>query len=186
MEKIFVHPDLGEIKLTKRSGNKNIRITVTGKGGIRVSLPWYSTYSRALRFVEQNKEWIKGRLSIQASKGIVDADAANLQIEQMRKQAKEVLPARLASLASKYGFTYNRVAIKNNRSNWGSCSGKNNINLNLQLVRLPDELIDFVLLHELCHLKHHNHGTNFHVLLNSLCDGKEKELSRQLKNYKLL
>ena len=57
------------------------------------------------------------------------------------------------------------MTIKNNSSNWGSCSASNNINLNLNIVRLPKALQDYVLLHELCHLRHHDHGPGFHQLL---------------------
>ena len=90
-------------------------------------------------------------------------------VERLRKDAKLVLPARCRSLAERYGFTVNKVFIKHNRSNWGSCSAKGNINLNLNLVRLPAELRDYVILHELCHLKELNHGAAFHALLESLC-----------------
>ena len=89
-------------------------------------------------------------------------------IVALRKLAKAWLPARLQLLASHYGFTYGRVAIKNNRTNWGSCSARNNINLNLHLMRLPEHLRDYVILHELCHLRYHDHGENFHRLLEQL------------------
>lgn len=104
-------------------------------------------------------------------------------IKIVRHEAKEFLPKRLKELAEKNGFSYNRLALKNNSSNWGSCSGKNNINLNIHLMRTNAEICDFVILHELAHLRHRNHGEDFHKLLNSLCGGREKELSAQLKNY---
>lgn len=107
------------------------------------------------------------------------------QVEELRKLAKEVLPARLAELAALYGFEYSGVRIKHNVSNWGSCSAKKNINLNLNLVRLPDDLRDYVLLHELCHLRYLNHGPEFHSLLESLCPN-HRNLARQLKDYKLI
>lgn len=78
---------------------------------------------------------------------------------------------------------YNRVCIKNNLTNWGSCSAKRNINLNLQLMRLPEHLRDFVILHELCHLQHMDHGKEFHQLLDKLCEGKERQLQKELKQY---
>ena len=99
----------------------------------------------------------------------------------MRAEAKKVLPVRLKELAEQYSFEYNQVRIKHNSSNWGSCSRKGNINLNLNLVRLPDDLRDYVLLHELCHLRHPDHGKGFHDLLESICPGhrqKEKELRK--------
>lgn len=107
------------------------------------------------------------------------------EVEELRVLAKEVLPPRLAELASQYGFTYNQVRIKHNSSNWGSCSSLGNINLNLNLMRVPEDLRDFVMLHELCHLKYLNHGADFHALLESVCpDHRAKQ--RALKEYKLI
>ena len=87
------------------------------------------------------------------------------EIADLRKKAKTELPPRLFELAVRYDFLYNNVTIKHNASNWGSCSAKGNINLNLNIVRLPKVLQDYILLHELCHLRHHDHGHGFHLLL---------------------
>lgn len=107
------------------------------------------------------------------------------EVRQLRKRAKAELPPRLAELAAEHGFEYNTVRIKHNVSNWGSCSSKKNINLNLNLVRLPDELRDYVMLHELCHLRHLNHGPEFHALLSSVCP-RWKECGAALKGYKII
>ncbi len=107
------------------------------------------------------------------------------EVAELRTQAKAVLPERLSELASEYGFSYNQVRIKHNVSNWGSCSSKGNINLNLNLMRLPEELRDYVMLHELCHLKYLNHGPEFHALLESVCPD-HRMLQRRLKDYKLI
>lgn len=93
----------------------------------------------------------------------------NILVDILRREARALLPEKLAFLAGKYGFVYNRAAVKHNSSNWGSCSSKGNININLNLVRLPELLCDYVLLHELCHLKHPDHGQGFHALLEQLC-----------------
>ena len=108
----------------------------------------------------------------------------NANVERMRADAKATLPPRLAELAVQHGFHYNKVFIKNNISNWGSCSSLGNINLNLRLVELPQELQDYVMLHELCHLKYLNHGKEFHALLESVCPG-HRALARQMKEYKI-
>lgn len=108
----------------------------------------------------------------------------NAEIERLRAQAKEELPPRLAQLAAIHGFRYNKVFIKNNVSNWGSCSSLKNINLNLRLVTLPKELQDYVMLHELCHLKYLNHGKDFHALLESVCPG-HRDLACRMKEYKI-
>lgn len=107
------------------------------------------------------------------------------EVEALRAQAKAYLPVRLKQLAEAHGFEYNRVFIKHNVSNWGSCSAKKNINLNLNLMRLPEELRDYVMLHELCHLKHLNHGPEFHALLESVCPN-HRQLSKSLKDYTLI
>ena len=86
----------------------------------------------------------------------------------LRQEAKAYLPARLEMLACRFGFKYARVFIKHNLTNWGSCSSKGNINLNLNLLRLPEHLADYVILHELCHLREPNHGPGFHALLGRI------------------
>lgn len=113
---------------------------------------------------------------------IDDPVRGRVSVEELRSEAKATLPSRLKELAEQYGFSYNRVSIKHNLSNWGSCSSKGNINLNLCLVLLPDDLQDYVMLHELCHLKEMNHGPAFHSLLESVCpDHKAKAL--RMKEY---
>jgi predicted metal-dependent hydrolase len=107
------------------------------------------------------------------------------EVERLRAQAKAALPPRLAELAALHGFTYNKVRIKHNSSNWGSCSELGNINLNLNLMRLPEQLRDYVMLHELCHLRYMNHGPEFHALLESVCPD-HRNLARELKGYRLI
>ena len=87
----------------------------------------------------------------------------------LREEAKSLLPAKLSFLARRHGFEYKAATVKHNSSNWGSCSGLGNINLNLNLVRLPEPVCDYVLLHELSHLRHPDHRKGFHSLLEELC-----------------
>ncbi len=111
------------------------------------------------------------------------------ELQTLRAAARAALSPALAALAAKYGFRYTRLALKNNRSNWGSCSSKGNINLNIHLMRLPQDLRDYVMLHELCHLRHMNHGREFHNLLETLCRDHLSEghlvLRKRLKGYHL-
>ena len=104
--------------------------------------------------------------------------------EAYRKEAKEYLPQRVAFFAERYGFEYQNVFIKNAKSRWGSCSHTNNINLNLHLMRLPDALCDYVILHELAHTVEKNHGPRFWKLLDKIC-GNSKALDKKLKDYRI-
>ena len=110
---------------------------------------------------------------------------SSLEVLRLRAEAEEYLPQSLSELSRQTGLEYNKVRIKHNVSNWGSCSSKKNINLNLNIMRLPPELQDYVMLHELCHLRHMNHGPEFHALLESLCPG-HREKQHRLKEYKLI
>lgn len=98
-------------------------------------------------------------------------------VKILRDEARSLLPVKLRFFAERYGFRYNGVTIKHNSSNWGSCSTLGNINLNLNLVRLPEPVCDYVLLHELAHLRHHDHGPEFHDLLERLCSDNLTRLS---------
>jgi predicted metal-dependent hydrolase len=104
--------------------------------------------------------------------------------ETLRKEAKIYLPRRLNELAIKYKLNYNKVFVKNIKTLWGSCSQKNNINLNIHLMRLPKHLIDYIILHELAHTVIKNHGPSFHNLLTSMLkNGSIDELKNELQRY---
>lgn len=160
---------LGDIIFCKRKGTRRISIRVHPVRGVRVTIPWLAPFSAALAFYKLKRDWVIRTVEKQRSR-CKDVPKADPQmIENMRARAKAELPGRLAELAQRYGFVYNRVTIKNNSTNWGSCSTKGNINLNLNIVRLPAHLRDYILLHELSHLTHNNHGPAFHQLQERLC-----------------
>ncbi len=169
MEKIYSDPQLGDIVFRKRKGIRRVSLRVHPVKGISVSVPYLVPYAAAMAFFRLKRDWVIQTVERQKER-YKDIPKADLQqVESMRRQAKDQLPVRLAELAARYGFVYNKVTIKHNSTNWGSCSARNNINLNLNIVRLPDILRDYILLHELCHLRHHDHGHAFHLLLEHVC-----------------
>ena len=99
-------------------------------------------------------------------------------------EARKKLVNRLNEVSEKHGFRYNKVFMKNQKTRWGSCSAKNNINLNMKLIRLPDEIIDYVLLHELVHTRIKNHTNEFWAELNRLV-GDAKAKRKRLKEYNI-
>lgn len=103
--------------------------------------------------------------------------------EAWRIEAKELLPGRVAAIARRLGLRYNSVSVRNTVSKWGSCSARNDLSLSIHLMRLPDVLIDYIIIHELCHTVHKNHGPQFHALLDTLTDGEHQALRRQLRAY---
>ena len=189
-EKIMTDPQIGKVVFRKSLRSRSMRISVHPVRGVSVSVPHYVPYAAARLFFEARREWILETMQKQKERLKDVRLSTPEEIESMRRQAKVELPSRLAELASRYGFRYNRVTIKHNSSNWGSCSTKSNINLNLSIVRLPGVLQDYVLLHELCHLRHHDHSHAFHLLLEHVLtdhvlkeadkgDALSKELARK-------
>lgn len=167
-EKIINDPQIGPVTLRKSVRCRGLSIRVHPLKGVSVTLPYFMPYAAAQAFFLLKREWILATMARQKEKARNTVVSSAAEIESLRRQAKAELPPRLASLAARYGFTYNKVTIKHNATNWGSCSTKGNINLNLNIVRLPRVLQDYVLLHELCHLRHLDHGHAFHLLLEHL------------------
>ena len=199
-KRVIEYPGLGPVTFWRRAGNRSIRISVKAERGVLVTYPWYTPFAQAEHFLLQNSSRLNqmlSRVGKQNRKSLLQ-NYLNSAIEEpkltrLRQRAKEALPLRTAQIAAamrtrhKRPFAYQRIAIKLNKTNWGSCSAKNNINLNLALPLLPDALRDYVIIHELCHLEHHNHSAEFHRLLNSSClallGRPERELVKELRGY---
>jgi predicted metal-dependent hydrolase len=122
----------------------------------------------------------------------VGTNCSDTQIQQhfwngisyfLRKEAKRLLPGRTRQLADKHSFDFTDLKIQSSKSRWGSCSGLKSINLSLYLMLLPAPLIDYVILHELCHTKEMNHGIKFWKWMDKVTNDKSKELRAQLKHY---
>lgn len=143
----------------RNADRKNISVRIS-KGKINVIYP-----------TEQNSDSNEVQKAIR--KGIERA---------LKVEAKQFLPDKAKALAVKYDFNYNNLALKNIKSRWGSCSTKNNINLSIHLMRLPDHLIDYVILHELVHTVHHNHSKQFWKLLDKVTGGA-RILDKELRKY---
>lgn len=164
-QKIINDPQIGPVTFRKSVRSRSTSIRVHPLKGVSVTMPYIMPYAAAQAFFLLRRDWVIGTIARQKEKYRDVVLPSSSEIEALRRKAKEELPPRLAALAARYGFVFNKVTIKHNATNWGSCSSKGNINLNLNIVRLPRVLQDYVLLHELCHLRHQDHGHAFHLLL---------------------
>lgn len=167
--RIYEDPEAGRVAFKKSLRSRRISIRIHPVRGIVVTVPYFTSLDAGMKFYMAKRDWVLSTVAKQQKRAAADPALDPAQIEELRGIAKKVLPKKTAILAERYGFHYNRITIKHNTSNWGSCSTKNNINLNLHLVRLPEALCDYVILHELCHLRHRDHGEQFHALLEKLC-----------------
>ncbi len=103
----------------------------------------------------------------------------------LRHEAKRVLPNMLKNLAQQHQFSYTEVKINSSKSRWGSCSSRGNINLSFYTMLLPEHLVKYILLHELCHTKEMNHGPKFWYLLEKVSGNNAKVWSKELKNHNM-
>lgn len=106
-------------------------------------------------------------------------------VHTLKVEGKNYLPQRTLALATKFNFKVKHITVKEIRSRWGSCSSKKNINLSCFLMLLPSELIDYIILHELCHTIEMNHGPSFHALMDKVTNGKETALRNALKKHRI-
>jgi len=107
----------------------------------------------------------------------------NKEDSELRKRAKQYLRPEIQRLAQQHGFEYKQIKIRKSKTRWGSCSSRGTINLSFYLMLLPSHLIEYVLLHELCHTKVMNHSATFWALLDSHTQGRAKALRKELRQH---
>jgi predicted metal-dependent hydrolase len=102
------------------------------------------------------------------------------------KEGRDYLPLRVRELALEHGLSFSGVKVRRMKSRWGSCTPKNGINLNSWLLMLPDHLSDYVILHELAHTRHRDHGPRFWAYLDVLTGGRSKQLRKALREHPIM
>ncbi|MFC1951488.1 M48 family metallopeptidase [Chloroflexota bacterium] len=173
---------VGSVLFERSKRAKHVNISVKPFRGVRVAVPYRVSFNKAEEFVHSKIDWIKMQLEKmeQYEREYNFTSGVNDNVDKTR--AKSMLTGRLKYLAEKYGFTYNKVFIRNQRTKWGSCSSKNNINLNIKLIKLPDELINYVILHELMHTYKEDHGKAFWAEMDKIV-GDGKKMALRLRSY---
>lgn len=162
---------------------RHLSITVRHDSSVRVAIPKGVTLRTARKFFESKINWVSNHLKKIQRQNEKVQPPLELSNGEKRK-ARKYLRERLDYLSNKYGFTYNRAFFRNQRTRWGSCSSRDNISLNMKLVRLPQEMQDYIILHELMHTKHKNHSKKFWHAMDELV-GDSRQLRRQMRQYRL-
>jgi len=176
-------PEFGPIVFARSPRAKRISIAVRPFKPVRVAYPWRGSLKQARQWFDAHRPWVAEHLEKIRRTEERQRRAAE-QAEPINPiEARNFLANRLAELARQHGFTYRQVFLRRQKTLWGSCSGPNNINLNMALMRLPAELIDYVLLHELVHTRIKNHSPAFWAeLTRILPDARTRAAT--LKQYR--
>jgi predicted metal-dependent hydrolase len=148
-------------------------IRVNDDGTVRVTVPRWGSRREAEAFAAQQREWIE-KQQRRVEQERARPRPASLPKEEeraLRERATSELPSRLLDLAAQHGLTVSRISVRNQRRRWGSCSRRGHICLNWRLVTMPDFVRDYVLIHELMHLKRMDHSPKFWTLVGAACPG---------------
>lgn len=174
---------VGPVLFEKSTRARRINITVRPFRGVRVAVPRGMSFARAEGFARSKRAWMARHLERMRARETA-AEGAERFAPVDRTTARSILQARLEELSARHGLPYNRLFVRNQKTIWGSCSDKKNINLNMNLVRLPSRLMDYVIVHELVHTRIMNHGSRFWRELERCVPGAKKA-DRELKKYGL-
>ena len=148
-----------------RSNRKTMAVEIR-QGKLIIRAPLQATDEDINRFMLEHKKWIETHLAKAQAQQQAAASCRSLtmdEIQALADRACEVIPERVKHYAPLVDVTYGRITIRNQRSKWGSCSSKGNLNFNCLLMLTPPEVIDSVVVHELCHRKEMNHSDKFYA-----------------------
>ena len=172
--------------ILKRSKRKTIGLEITDEGLV-VRAPMRASKREIERVIRQHRTWIDRnmakRTQVQAKvreKGLLTRE----EIRDLADRARAYIPQRVAYYAPLLGVQPGRITIRKQKTRWGSCSGKGNLNFNYQLYYLPEELMDYVVIHELAHRKHMDHSREFWALVEKYCPDYRVR-KKKLKGYDL-
>ncbi|MBR2640874.1 M48 family metallopeptidase [Candidatus Saccharibacteria bacterium] len=168
---IIQDKEFGEVIVRKNSLSRSIKFSVSTSGRLSMSVPTYTSEFLAKRFLNSNRDIIRDKLPI---KDPTEQRARDYQKKMLMKKAKEYLPYRLEYFAKLYGYSYSKCRLSHANTRWGSCSSNKTISLNIGLMKLPEVLRDYVIIHELAHLNHMDHSRAFW-----------QEVGSHDKNYKV-
>lgn len=172
-----------EYTIKKNKLSKGIRITIREGGEVLVTMPRRLPKYFAERFVESKKDWIiemQAKAKSRPQKILAHYSAKDFK--ENKERANILIDNRIAHFNKFYKFDISKVVVRNQKTRWGSCSGKKILNFNYKLIFLPIELADYIVVHELCHLAQMNHGPKFWALV-ALQIPDYKERRKQIALY---
>ena len=157
-----------------RSARRTLALEITPAGEVLVRCPRRCTNAQIDAFVQSKSAWLGRHLAQKAAQPRLPP-LTQAQVQDLARQALQVIPRRVAWFAPRVGVTYSGITIRSQRTRWGSCSSRKNLNFNCLLMLAPPEVLDYVVVHELCHLKEMNHSPRFWAEVERVLPGYQAQ-----------
>jgi hypothetical protein len=168
-------------KLKRSLRARAIRLTVRCDASVVATLPWWASERSLEKFLKSKAEWILDKIKYFRAHPMPIVRRSRKEYLQYKKAAHDLALRKLNEFNQFYNFNFQRISIRNQKTRWGSCSKKGNLNFSYRIALLPEHLSDYIIVHELCHLGEFNHSKNFWDLVEKQIP-ECKKLRRELKN----
>lgn len=170
------------LRISKRA--RNMRLAIYDGGDLVVTIPQCMSEKKAEKFILKKSAWIIGKVQEAIARGPrISTKERREQFLNYKEKARALVLEKLQTLNTVYGFVFNKIRIGNQKTRWGSCSRKGNLNFSYRIALLPEELVNYIIVHELCHLKEFNHSQNFWKLVERMVPAY-KQSRKKLRNSK--
>ena len=176
---IIEDEEFGEVIVRKNPLSRGVKFSISTSGRLQMSVPKHTSEFLAKRFLKRNREVIREKLPVSDP---AEQRARDMKKKLLMKKARGYLPYRLEYYAKLYGYEYEKCRLTHANTRWGSCSSNRTISLNIGLMNVPEALRDYVILHELAHLRHMNHSEAFWAEVFRH-DAQYKEHRRRLRGF---
>lgn len=166
--------------IKKNNRSKTMRLSIRTDASVLITMPKLLPKFMAKNFVIKQADWIFDKLAKFKNNKIPSLN--NIDYHKKKAEARKIVLSKIKLLNQHYAFKYKRIAIRNQRTRWGSCSGDGNLNFNYKICFLPENLQEYIIIHELCHLREMNHGAEFWKLVGETVPDY-LELRRELRKH---
>ncbi len=150
-------------RLRESARARCLRVTIHPSGDLSATLPRGMRIEKLENFMKQKADWILRRIKIAKKRkpAFLLPKSSRREYLKLKEQARTLAIKKLQEFSQYYNLQYRRISIRNQKSRWGSCSRKGNLNFNYRIVHLPEKHLDYIIVHELCHLREFNHSKRF-------------------------
>lgn len=174
-----------EYKIRKSRRAKRMRIAVYCDASVVVTLPYGHAETTARKFIKQKAGWLLEKIDFfKRNKTVPVIKNSEADYKKNKDKALALVKKKIEKYNKNYNFKYNKIVIKNQKTRWGSCSKKRNLNFNYKIIYLPERIADYIIVHELCHLGSFDHGKKFWNLVAKSFPNYQ-DIRNELKGFDL-